>query len=77
MLDIIDEYYAKALGWCLKHKAITLLILFAFFIASFTPVFMGKIGTDFMQQQDNGRLSVTVKLQRGTRIEETLKTARR
>lgn len=77
MLDIIDDYYAKALGWCLKHKAITLLILFAFFIASFTPVFMGKIGTDFMQQQDNGRLSVTVKLQRGTRIEETLKTARR
>ena len=29
-----------------------------------------------MQEQDNGRLSVTVKLQRGTRIEETLKTAR-
>ena len=77
MLDIIDEYYAKSLGWCLKHKAITLFILFAFFAASLTPMFMGKIGTDFMQQQDNGRLSVTVKLQRGTRIEETLKTARR
>mgnify|MGYP002622072663 CR=1 FL=1 len=77
MLDIIDEYYAKSLGWCLKHKAITLFILFALFAASLTPMFMGKIGTDFMQQQDNGRLSVTVKLQRGTRIEETLKTARR
>ena len=77
LLDIIDEYYAKSLGWCLKHKAITLFILFAFFAASLTPMFMGKIGTDFMQQQDNGRLSVTVKLQRGTRIEETLKTARR
>lgn len=77
MLNIIDEYYAKSLGWCLKHKAITLFILFAFFAASLTPMFMGKIGSDFMQQQDNGRLSVTVKLQRGTRIEETLKTARR
>ena len=76
MLDKIDEYYAKSLGWCLRHKVITLLILFAFFVASLMPVFMGKIGTDFMQQQDNGRLSVTVKLQRGTRIEETLKTAR-
>ena len=76
MLDRIDEYYAKSLGWCLNHKAVTLLILLAFFVASLTPVFMGKIGTDFMQEQDNGRLSVTIKLQRGTRIEETLKTAR-
>ncbi len=76
MLDVIDEKYAKSLGWCLNHKAVTLLILLAFFVASLTPVFMGKIGTDFMQQQDNGRLSVTIKLQRGTRIEETLKTAR-
>ena len=76
MLDVIDDAYAKSLGWCLRHKAITFLILIAFFVASLTPIFMGKIGTDFMQQQDNGRLSVTVKLQRGTRIEETLKTAR-
>ena len=77
LLDKIDEAYARSLGWCLRHKAITFLILFAFFMASLIPVFMGKIGTDFMQQQDNGRLSVTVKLQRGTRIEETLKTARK
>ena len=76
MLDVIDDYYAKSLGWCLNHKLFTLLILLAFFILSLTPMFMGKIGTDFMQQQDNGRLSVVVKLQRGTRIEETLKTAR-
>ena len=76
MLNVIDDYYARSLGWCLRHKAITFLILGAFFAASLIPVFMGKIGTDFMQQQDNGRLSVTVKLQRGTRIEETLKTAR-
>lgn len=75
-LDKIDEYYAKSLGWCLKHKALTIIVLFVFFGASLIPVFTGQIGTDFMQQQDNGRLSVTVKLQRGTRIEETLKTAR-
>ncbi len=76
MLDKIDDYYAKSLGWCLKHKLLTFLILLAFFIVSLMPMFTGKIGTDFMQEQDNGRLSVTIKLQRGTRIEETLKTAR-
>ena len=75
-LDWIDDKYAQGLGWCLNHKAITFFALLALFVASLTPVFTGKIGTDFMQQQDNGRMSVTVKLQRGTRIEETLKTAR-
>ena len=76
LLDKIDEYYAKSLGWCLKHKLVTFFILIAFFVASLMPMFTGKIGMDFMQEQDNARLSVTVKLQRGTRIEETLKTAR-
>ena len=77
VLDRIDEFYARSLGWCLNNKAVTLLLLLVFFVLSLTPVFLGKIGTDFMQEQDNARLSVTVKLQRGTRIEETLKTARK
>ncbi len=76
MLDRIDEWYGKALGACLRHKALTLIVLLLLFVASLLPFITGAIGTDFMQQQDNGRLSVTVELQRGTRIEETLKTAR-
>ena len=76
MLDKIDQAYAKSLGWCLRHKALTIIALFAFFGASLLPFIMGKVGTDFMAQQDNARLSVTVELQRGTRIDETLKTAR-
>ena len=54
----------------------TIVAIFLIFGLSLLPVITGRIGTDFMQQQDNGRLSVVVKLQRGTRIEETLKTAR-
>ncbi len=76
-LDKIDAAYAKGLGWCLKHKTVTFLALIIFFAVSLLPVIFGKIGTDFMQEQDNARISVTVKLQRGTRIEETLKTARK
>ena len=76
MLDKIDGLYERSLGWCLRHKTLTILAIFAIFGLSLIPVIHGQIGTDFMQEQDNGRLSVTVKLQRGTRIEETLKTAR-
>ncbi len=76
LLDKVDAFYANALRWCLRHKLVTILAAIAFFIITMLPVFAGKIGTDFMQSSDNGRVNVTVELQRGTRIEETLKTAR-
>lgn len=75
-LDWIDEKYSKGLGWCLNHKWVTFGVLLGLFLLSLIPAITGQIGTDFMQQQDNGRMSVSIKLQRGTRIEETLKTAR-
>ena len=74
--DAVDRAYANLLRWCLRHKLVTLLIALAFFVASILPFATGKIGMDFMKEQDNGRMSVTAELQRGTRIEETLKTAR-
>ena len=75
--DAVDRAYANLLRWCLRHKRVTLLLALAFFIVSLVPMFTGAIGMDFMKEQDNGRMSITAELQRGTRIEETLKTARR
>ncbi|MCQ2334750.1 MAG: efflux RND transporter permease subunit [Paludibacteraceae bacterium] len=75
-LDWFDDKYAQILGWCLHHKTWTFIVLLAFFGISLMPFITGMIGTNFMQQQDNGRFTVKVELQRGTRIEETLKTAR-
>lgn len=75
--NAIDGAYANLLRWCLRHKRITLLIALAFFVVTLIPLFTGSIGMDFMKEQDNGQISITAELQRGTRIEETLKTARR
>ena len=75
-LDKVDKAYANLLRWCLSHKLITILIAIAFFVVSMLPMVMGKIGTEFMPSSDNGRLSASIELQRGTRIEETVKTAR-
>ena len=77
LLDWVDDRYADMLGWCLRHKWATFGILLVMFGLTLLPVLAGKIGTDFMQQQDMGRFTVKVELQRGTRIEETLKTARK
>ena len=74
--DAIDASYANLLRWCLRHKRVTLLIALLFFIVTILPMISGAIGFDFMKMQDNGQISVSAELQRGTRIEETLKTAR-
>lgn len=76
-LDKVDTWYSKVLRWVLNHKIITIFIALVIFGVSLLPVINGRIGTDFMPSQDNGRLTVTVELQRGTRIEETAKTARK
>ena len=75
-LDKVDSAYANMLRWCLGHKALTLIIAFLLFAASLIPLITGKIGTDFMQQTDNSRVSINIELQNGTKIEQTLLTAR-
>ena len=77
VFNAVEAWYANVLRWCLGHKRLTMLIAFAFFVVSLLPFLTGRIGMDFMKEQDNGRMSISAELQRGTRIEETLKTARR
>ena len=72
----IEVWYAGVLRWCLGHKRVTLFSALGVFIVTMLPMCTGTIGMDFMKQQDNGRINITAELQRGTRIEETLKTAR-
>ncbi|MGQ1948635.1 efflux RND transporter permease subunit [Geofilum sp. OHC36d9] len=74
--DRLDAWYAKVLRYSLHHKKLTLGIIISVFIVTMLPLFLGFIGTDFMQQSDMGRITVSVELNRGTRLEETLKTAR-
>ena len=75
-LAALDKWYANLLRWCLGHKLVTSLIALAVVIIGFSPVFMGKIGFNFMAQQDNGRMSLKIELQRGTRVEESMRVAR-
>jgi len=77
LMDNLDNWYAKALRYCLHHKRVTIAVVVLLFLGSLVPMGLGMIGTDFMQQTDSGRVTVTVELNRGTRIEETLKTARK
>ena len=76
-LNWLDLQYSKLLAIALKHKVITISAIVIFFLLSLIPVFMEKIGMDFMPRSDEGRMTVTFELQRGTRIEEAAKIGRR
>jgi len=76
-LDWLDIQYSKLLAIALRHKVITISAIVGFFALSLIPVAMEKIGMDFMPRSDEGRLTVTFELQRGTRVEEAAKIARK
>ncbi len=74
MLDDFDNWYGRSLRWSLKHKVIISIVSFAIFFGSL--FLAGNLGTEFMPESDEGRLGVTVELQSGTRVDNTIKLAR-
>jgi hydrophobic/amphiphilic exporter-1 (mainly G- bacteria), HAE1 family len=73
-LSKMDSFYESTLRWTLRHKLFTLLFAFVIFVGS---MFLLKfIHTDFMPESDESSIQVAIELQTGTRVEETIKTAR-
>jgi len=75
MFNKLDNAYGKILKWSLSHKRIITIVSFVIFFGSLA--LLGKIGTEFIPQTDEGRLSIAVELQPGTRVEKTASLARK
>ncbi len=74
LLDGMDRFFEKTLSLAVSHRWKVIGIAAAIFIAS---MFLVKIiGTEFMPASDNDRISAQVKLAQGTKLEETVNTAR-
>lgn len=66
-LDALDNGYAWLLGWVTSHKMITVVVCLGSFVGS---VFLMKhVGTEFFPTADDGRLSVSLELPIGARVE--------
>jgi HAE1 family hydrophobic/amphiphilic exporter-1 len=71
----LDNWYGKILGWSIKNRFILIIGALVVFIGS---LFMaGNLGTEFMPETDEGRFSIEVELQSGTRVEKTIALARK
>ncbi|MBR5074531.1 MAG: efflux RND transporter permease subunit, partial [Bacteroidales bacterium] len=69
-LDWLSRFYAKVLDWALRHKRIVVAIAVAV-LAAVGAICGPLMKSEFIPEQDNGRISVTVQLPVGTRQEIT------
>ncbi len=68
-LDRLDEGYARVLGWCVRHRRITVLSALGLFVGSL--LLFPFIKTELMPSQDYGFVQVTAELPVGTGLDET------
>ena len=66
-LDAIDSGYGRMLNWVVTHKVKTIVSCTVIFLAS---IFLLRfVGSEFFPTQDSGRMSVSLELPIGTRVE--------
>jgi len=70
-----ENFYSRALGWCLRYKKI---VITGFTLAFICTLFLTRfVGNEFAPEEDTGDMRLTINLPLGTRLEETDKVARR
>lgn len=74
-LNSFDSFYERTLRYVLRHKTVVILGTLGIFVGSI--FMMGNIGTDFMPETDQSRLTASIELQTGLRVEETVKVTRK
>lgn len=72
-LDALDVWYARMLNWAVRHRITIVMLCLGIFIASLFT--LGGISTEFFPSQDSGRISVSLELPIGTRVEISQKLA--
>ncbi|MDD2412901.1 MAG: efflux RND transporter permease subunit [Bacteroidales bacterium] len=68
-LDKLDNFYERIIRWSLRHKSMVMGGALAIFIASLG--LFPFIGTEFIPETDESRVTAKIELQTGVRVEET------
>ncbi len=74
VFERFDNWYGRVLSKSLRFKWPIIIGAVVLFASSL--LLAGKIGSEFMPESDEGRLSVEVELQSGTRVERSVELAR-
>jgi len=75
-LNKLDAFYVKTLDWCLHHRKTVIFGAISIFV--FSLIIAGFfLKTEFMPMADQGQVTVEIELTAGTRVDETMKIARK
>ncbi|MEJ5352204.1 MAG: efflux RND transporter permease subunit [Melioribacteraceae bacterium] len=69
-LDKIDDFYKGVLNWALDHKKTVIVGAILIFVGSLALIPI--VGTEFFPRSDSGNFQLTLELQPGIRLEETI-----
>ena len=69
-LDKLDDWYAKRINWAVRHRWTVIVGCVVFFVGSLTLAAVVGIKSDFFPANDSGRVSATIELPIGTRVEK-------
>jgi len=64
LLDGLDAFYRRVLGWVLRHRVKVLLATLAVVLSS--GFFFARVGKDFIPEEDDGRFNVSFRAPLGT-----------
>ena len=68
----IEAAYARIIGWVLKHRRASLVLICLVFFGSLTLI--PVVGTEFFPEVDSGEVEVVLEMAEGTRGEVTART---
>ncbi|MCS5695443.1 efflux RND transporter permease subunit [Desulfofundulus thermocisternus] len=71
----LNNAYRRLLEWALNHRRRVIIIVSALFVLSLAA--FPLVGFEFMPSMDQGQVSITVEMPRGTSLEETNRVAGR
>lgn len=75
LLDRMDRTYARSLGFVLRHRAITIVMILA--VCGSSMLLFRRIGTEFFPTSDESQFTVNFKSPIGTRVSRTEQVAQR
>lgn len=72
-MEALQGWYFDIIHWALHHRASVLVIAGVVLVVSLALV--PKVGMEFMPQMDEGSISVSISMPKGTKLEETNRIA--
>ena len=73
--DKLDRLYRRVLAWALRHRKIAIIGMVVLFVVSLLSAAL--VGAEFFPSMDQGYITVSISLPRGTVLEETGRIAYR